>query len=65
MKYVDTDIVAEVRKNREELLADYGGIKGYLKHLDEDRHRLEREGWKFVDLEEMLRKKHAEETVNA
>jgi len=65
MKYIDTDIVAEVRKNREELLADYGGIEGYLKHLDEDRPRLEREGWKFVDLEEMLRKKHAEEAVNA
>jgi hypothetical protein len=58
MKYIDTDIVAEVRKNREELLADYGGIEGYLKHLDEDRPRLEREGWKFVDMEELLRKKH-------
>jgi hypothetical protein len=59
MKYIDTNIVAEVRKNREELLADYGGIEGYLKHLDEDRPRLEREGWKFVDMEELLRKKHS------
>jgi hypothetical protein len=58
----EDEIVAEVRRHRAELLEEYGTIEAYHKHLEEDRPRLEREGWKFVDIDEMLRKKHAEGT---
>jgi hypothetical protein len=47
------DPVAEVHRIRAELLEEYGGIKGYLKHLNEDRPRLEREGWHFANPEEL------------
>ncbi|GHU47223.1 hypothetical protein FACS1894200_02240 [Spirochaetia bacterium] len=56
MKYDDTDIVAQVRNTREKLLEKYGGIDGYREHLAEERPRLEKEGWKFVTLEEVLAK---------
>ncbi|GHU43248.1 hypothetical protein FACS1894190_13530 [Spirochaetia bacterium] len=57
MKYMDTDIVAEVRQTRENLLARYGSLAGLRKHMVEDRPRLEKEGWKFATLEEVLAKK--------
>jgi hypothetical protein len=57
MTYIDTDLVAEVRRNREELLERYGGIEGLHKHMDEERPKLEQAGWKFVSIEEMLAKK--------
>jgi hypothetical protein len=47
------DPIAEVHRIRSELLEEYGGIKGYLKHLDDDRPRLEKEGWHFADTEEL------------
>jgi hypothetical protein len=47
------DPVAEVHRIRAELLEEYGGIKGYLKHLDEDRPRLEKEGWRFAGPDEL------------
>jgi hypothetical protein len=59
MKYFDTDIVAEVRKTRENLLVKYGGIEGLPRHMEEERPRLEKEGWKFVTLEEVLAGKEA------
>ena len=49
MKYNDTDLVAEVRRNREEILKEHGGYDGYRKYLAEQRPILETEGWKFVD----------------
>ena len=49
----DEDPVAEVHRIRAELLEEYGGIKGYLKHLNEDRPRLEKEGWRFITAEEL------------
>jgi hypothetical protein len=52
MKYLDADIIAEVRKNREELLREYGGIEGLHKHMDEERPLLEAQGWKFETPEE-------------
>ena len=58
MVYIDTDPVAEVRKNRELLLEKYGGIDGLHKHMDEERPELEKQGWKFVSVEEVLAKKH-------
>jgi len=46
-------IVAEVRRNREELLEMYGGIEGYRKHLDEMRPIYEAQGWKYLTPEEV------------
>jgi hypothetical protein len=47
MPYYDP-FVAEVRHNREQLLALYGGFEGYMKHVDADRPRLEQAGWHFA-----------------
>ena len=63
MKYIDTDPVAEVRRNRELLLETYGGIDGLLKHMDGTRPDLEKQGWKFVTIEEVLAKKRARITI--
>ena len=53
MDNYEEDPVAEVHRIRAELLEEYGGIKGYLQHLDEDRPRLEKEGWRFASPEEL------------
>jgi hypothetical protein len=49
-----------VRQNREKLLELYGGFEGYMKHVDEDRSRLEKEGWRFATEEELsaLKQRH-------
>jgi hypothetical protein len=60
MNVFEDEIVAEVRRRRSELLEEYGGIEGYLKHIETDRLRLEREGWRFADIGEILKKKYAE-----
>ena len=57
MTYIDIDPVAEVRHNREALLEKYGDIEGLHKHMDEERAELEKQGWKFITLEEVLAKK--------
>jgi hypothetical protein len=57
----EDEIVTEVRKHRMELLEEYGGIVGYLKHIEADRPRLEHEGWRFVDMSEILKKKRTNE----
>ncbi|MCL2602958.1 MAG: hypothetical protein FWD90_00595 [Defluviitaleaceae bacterium] len=56
MFYIDTDPVAEVRRNREILLEKYGGIEGLHKHMDDERPKLEAQGWKFISTEEILTK---------
>jgi hypothetical protein len=48
--------VAQVRKNRRELVEEYGGVEGYSKHLDEQRPILEKQGWKFISWQEAVRK---------
>jgi hypothetical protein len=53
MKYLDTDPITEVRQNRELLLEIYGSIDGLHKHMDEERPKLEKQGWKFLSEEEM------------
>ncbi len=58
MIYLDVDPVAEVRRNRELLLEMYGGIDGLHKHMDEERPLLEKQGWVFTSIEEILSKKH-------
>ena len=57
MTYIDIDPVAEVRRNREALLGKYGDIDGLHKHMDEERAELEKQGWEFITLEEVLAKK--------
>ena len=47
------DFIQGVRKNKAQLLETYGGLEGLFKHQEEDRSRLESEGWKFVSFEEM------------
>ena len=59
MKYIDIDPVAEVRRNREFLLEKHGGIEGLLKHMNEERPKLEKQGWKFVSTEDIIAKKHS------
>ena len=58
MKYIDIDPIAEVRQNRELLLEKHGGIEGLLKHMNEERPKLEQQGWKFVSIEDIIAKKH-------
>jgi hypothetical protein len=60
MTYIDADPVAEVRRNREALLERYGGIDGLHKHMDEERPELEKQGWKFVSIEEVLARKRTQ-----
>jgi hypothetical protein len=57
MTYIDNDPVAEVRRTREILLEQYGGIEGLHKHMDEERPELEKQGWKFMSVEEILTRK--------
>lgn len=57
MKGYYDPIIAEVRKNRAELLEMYGGFEGLRKHQEEDRPRLEKEGWKFVSVEEVAKRR--------
>jgi hypothetical protein len=48
MFYKD-EVVAEVRRHREELLEEYGGIEGLRKHQKAERPLLEQQGWFFVE----------------
>jgi hypothetical protein len=59
MKNFDTDIIAEVRDNREKLLKQYGGIEGLHKHMEQERPQLEKDGWQFVSISDVLAKKSA------
>ena len=63
MNYINIDPVAEVRRNRELLLEKYGGMDGLLKHMDEERPKLEAQGWRFVTPEEIRAKKHSQMSV--
>jgi len=55
------EIVAEVRHNREKLLEIYGGIKGLQDYMKEERPQLEKDGWRFVSVEEFNR--HTQEAA--
>ena len=57
MTYIDIDPIAEVRRNRELLLEKYGGLDGLHKHMDEERPELEKQGWQFITVDEVLAKK--------
>jgi len=50
--YWEDEIMAECRQRAAELRERYVDDEGYNKHLDEDRPRLEAEGWHFETDEE-------------
>jgi hypothetical protein len=51
MNYAGADLIDEVRKNRELLLAKHGGIEGLHEYMKAQRPELEKQGWKFITLE--------------
>jgi hypothetical protein len=57
MIFYEDEIVAEVRRNREALLKEYGGIEGLHKHMEEERPILVAQGWKFESPEEAVLRK--------
>ena len=61
MTYLDNDPIAEVRRNRELLLEEHGGIEGLIRHMEEERPKLEQQGWKFTTFEELAAKKRKEQ----
>jgi hypothetical protein len=52
-KYIENDPVDEVKRIQEQLLEMYGGIEGLHKHMDEERPKLVKQGWKFLTEEEL------------
>jgi len=58
MIYIDSDPIAEVRRNRAILLEKYGGIDGLHEHMEKERPKLEELGWRFISVEEVLAKKY-------
>ena len=60
-----SDPIAEVRRNRELLLEKYGGLDGLHDHMAKERPQLEKQGWTFVSVEEVLARKYAGTTVLA
>jgi hypothetical protein len=48
LNYVDINPLEEVRRNQERLLEMYGGLEGLHKHMDEERPKLAKQGWKFL-----------------
>jgi hypothetical protein len=46
------EIVTEVRRNRAKLLEMHGGMEGLQKYMKDERPQLEKEGWRFVSVEE-------------
>jgi hypothetical protein len=55
--YAEDDPILELFRNREAAIKEYGGIEGWLKHIDEDRPRLEAAGWKFESPEKAAARK--------
>ncbi|MDR3334815.1 MAG: hypothetical protein LBT13_08025 [Treponema sp.] len=66
MKAYCDPILAEVMENKAKLLEMYGGIEGLDKHQEEERPRLEAEGWHFATPEEIaeLQSRHKPGEVN-
>jgi hypothetical protein len=63
MAFKELDPIIEVRRNRELLLEKYGGIDGLHKHMDEERPILEKQGWTFMSIDEILSKKRERNAV--
>ena len=67
-KFNEDSVIVEVRKNRAELLADFGGdTKKLIEHLLSQRPAMEAAGWRYETNEEIEtrkerhRKQHEEE----
>jgi len=60
VKYYDTDLVAEVRRNREEMLEERGGYEGYTQYLAEQRPNLEAAGWYFASPDDATHERKTE-----
>jgi hypothetical protein len=58
------EILEEVRRNKEKLLEMYGGIAGLHEHMDAERPRLEKQGVKFVDINELKEKNYRRQIIN-
>ena len=56
MIFYEDEIINEVRRNREELLEEYGGIEGLHRHMDDELPLLIQQGWKVVSAEEVATK---------
>jgi hypothetical protein len=52
------NFILGVRQTKAQLLEQYGGVSGLQKHQEEERARLEQEGWKFITAEELKMMKH-------
>jgi hypothetical protein len=61
----ENNLIAEVRNNREQLLVKYGGIDGLHRHMDAERPNLEKQGWQFVSVEEVLEKNRSAQGLAA
>jgi len=48
MMFYEDDVISEVRKNREELVREYGGAEAYFRHILEEQKLLEKKGWLFT-----------------
>jgi len=62
MAYQRDEILEEVRARKAHVVEKYGGWEKFMKHLDEDRPRLEKEGWRFVTKEEVAARKASRNT---
>lgn len=54
-KIPEDDVIEEVYRNRQALLEEYGGIKGWNKHLDEIRPEIEAKGFRFLTEAECIK----------
>jgi hypothetical protein len=61
----DDEIMVEVRQRKAQLLEIYGGIEGLHKHMDEERPLMEKEGWKFVDIDELRKKNYCRQMAES
>jgi len=54
-----TNFILGVRRNKAQLLEQYGGVAGLQKHQDEERPRLEQAGWNFITVADLQTMKHS------
>jgi len=59
------EIAEEVRMRKAHVVEKYGGWEKFMKHMDEDRSRLEKEGWHFVTKEEVTVRKAGRNTKSS
>ena len=41
-------VLSEVRQIKAEIMREYGSLEAWHEHLDEERPKLEKQGWKFT-----------------